>query len=412
MFLKAIDNTFDFSNFKFLENIYPIKSGYFKYSSSYNTTYEIGDYVRMLYVSSGRLVVKLKTKSFPIKQNDIFFFMPNSRYTVISSQEGIAEVWWIDIQGSSIKAFLEALDINHNHSTLFGVTSQTLSREIKTIVTYYDNLSCADMFQIVGSFYKICAILLENYTTGGWETVGFSDQNMIYNGNWITWPIPDAKNQQEIYTADSKSFAEFNFFGSGIKWFGTMNFDCGIADVMIDQIYQASVDCYNPTRLTKQLLFSNTRLEQTNHIIKIFCTGRKNDKATNCDIVIESLQYIAQAQNNIVAGKQPDSKVCKKMLEMIKMNYASDICVEQIAQTLSMSVTSLNTKFKAETGVSVGTYIINYRMLKAKELLCHTGLSVSEIAGLVGYSDAFYFSRLFKKKENISPTEFRKTNSM
>ena len=55
-----------------------------------------------------------------------------------------------------------------------------------------------------------------------------------------------------------------------------------------------------------------------------------------------------------------------------------------------------------------GDYIIKIRLDKAKEFLINNNYPINVIAKNVGYPDALYFSRLFKKYYNISPTNYRK----
>ncbi|MFU0826073.1 MAG: Stage 0 sporulation A-like protein [Lachnoclostridium sp.] len=64
-------------------------------------------------------------------------------------------------------------------------------------------------------------------------------------------------------------------------------------------------------------------------------------------------------------------------------------------------------RFKEETGVNFIDYLTNIRIQKAKELLENPALSIKEICSMSGYSDPNYFSRIFKKVENITPTDYR-----
>lgn len=64
--------------------------------------------------------------------------------------------------------------------------------------------------------------------------------------------------------------------------------------------------------------------------------------------------------------------------------------------------------FKKETGSSLGSYIIERRMEKAKALLAEGKLTVSEVAFAVGYDNFTYFSRLFKNKVGVMPKEYKK----
>lgn len=95
-------------------------------------------------------------------------------------------------------------------------------------------------------------------------------------------------------------------------------------------------------------------------------------------------------------------------IKIIDYNFNNDITVAKIAKTLHLTPSHLTRKFRAVTGLSPKQYIINKRIEYAKELLAHTNATIFEIANSVGFSDQLYFSRIFKIKERISPSEYRK----
>ncbi len=59
------------------------------------------------------------------------------------------------------------------------------------------------------------------------------------------------------------------------------------------------------------------------------------------------------------------------------------------------------------TGRSIENYIIEIRIARARELLAGSGKTVNEIGQQLGYSNVYFFSRQFKEKTGMSPTEFR-----
>ncbi|MGE7055201.1 helix-turn-helix domain-containing protein, partial [Paenibacillus glucanolyticus] len=65
-------------------------------------------------------------------------------------------------------------------------------------------------------------------------------------------------------------------------------------------------------------------------------------------------------------------------------------------------------RFKKETGISLGTYIIQARIKAAKHLLEATSLSVYQIAAKVGYANYSYFSKLFKQDTGWAPSDYRR----
>lgn len=80
---------------------------------------------------------------------------------------------------------------------------------------------------------------------------------------------------------------------------------------------------------------------------------------------------------------------------------------EDIASELNLGYTWFRRKFKEYTGVSPAQYMLQLKIIRAKELLSSTTLPVSEIAYTLGFESVGQFSTFFKKKESISPSVFR-----
>lgn len=90
--------------------------------------------------------------------------------------------------------------------------------------------------------------------------------------------------------------------------------------------------------------------------------------------------------------------------------YDQGITLDEIAFRLKITPEYLGTQFHKEMGVTFSSYMKNYRIKKAKELLIGTNLKLYEIADKVGYSDSKYFSQVFRECTGHLPTEYRKTN--
>lgn len=96
-----------------------------------------------------------------------------------------------------------------------------------------------------------------------------------------------------------------------------------------------------------------------------------------------------------------------KAIEYLHRHYRDDIGMEQLALLENVSCTTFRNIFRKHTGESPNEYLISLRITEACRLLTQTRMSVSEIAGEVGYSDPYYFSRLFKKKMGMPPLKYR-----
>lgn len=91
----------------------------------------------------------------------------------------------------------------------------------------------------------------------------------------------------------------------------------------------------------------------------------------------------------------------------IQQNYSRDISVEAVAAHVGVSRSYLHRAFRSVFGCAPGAYLTDYRLDRASQLLRHSGLSVGAVAASVGFADPFYFSRLFRRRMGMSPSDYR-----
>ncbi|MBE5883644.1 MAG: helix-turn-helix domain-containing protein [Lachnospiraceae bacterium] len=101
--------------------------------------------------------------------------------------------------------------------------------------------------------------------------------------------------------------------------------------------------------------------------------------------------------------------VVEQMVNYFEDHYSEKISLDRIAGNMYLSPFYISKIFKSETGDTPIRHLINIRLEKAKELL-ESGAenSIQEIAASVGYDDAYHFSKLFKKRYGITPSQARK----
>lgn len=100
--------------------------------------------------------------------------------------------------------------------------------------------------------------------------------------------------------------------------------------------------------------------------------------------------------------------ITNRFKELIFSNIKTKHLVSDYASLLNISPNHLNKTVKRITGKSPTKWIDEAIISEAKVLLCQSTLSISEVSMEVGFEDQSYFTRLFKKYENVTPTEFRK----
>lgn len=110
------------------------------------------------------------------------------------------------------------------------------------------------------------------------------------------------------------------------------------------------------------------------------------------------------------SGKGESAQLTEAIQEVanyIRLNAGAHHRLEDLAVRANLSPKYFSTKFRALMGQSVQSYMIRSRIERAEHLLRFAGLSVSEVAHVLGYRDVFFFSRQFKQHTGRSPSEIR-----
>ncbi|BFT68839.1 helix-turn-helix transcriptional regulator [Paenibacillus sp. P36] len=119
-------------------------------------------------------------------------------------------------------------------------------------------------------------------------------------------------------------------------------------------------------------------------------------------LVNKTLTYERYLQN------RESHSMMEQTIEHIRQHYMEPITLEGLAEQHGMKGKYFSHLFQKYTGIGPIHYLIEYRMKVAYELLVTTPFAVRDIARNVGYPDAYYFSRLFKKHYGMSPTALKR----
>lgn len=106
---------------------------------------------------------------------------------------------------------------------------------------------------------------------------------------------------------------------------------------------------------------------------------------------------------NITETNDPVSK----SINFMKENVDQSLTIAELAEQQSLSISRYSEIFKQQTGSSPINYFIHLKMQKSCQFLYFTNMSIKEIAASVGFSDPYYFSRMFKKVLGISPSKYK-----
>jgi two-component system response regulator YesN len=121
-----------------------------------------------------------------------------------------------------------------------------------------------------------------------------------------------------------------------------------------------------------------------------------------------TMEKAMQLVDLIEQGIYQYSDIINSVLKQMYNCYNQNITLESIADTIHVNPNYLSRLFKKETGESFSDYLMNIRIAIAKEILARKDISVAKLANEVGYTNASYFCKIFKKNVGISPLQYKK----
>ena len=145
------------------------------------------------------------------------------------------------------------------------------------------------------------------------------------------------------------------------------------------------------------------RLQITDYIL----TPVNYEEFGNC---IDNLK-ISLFEQRVAADAEPENqeeRVITGITRYIQEHLEQEVSLSVLAEEFHLNSQYISQLFKNEIGVGFLAYLTNVRMEKAKKLLISTSLSIAEIADRVGYGDYRVFTKVFKKTEGITPSQYRR----
>ncbi len=103
------------------------------------------------------------------------------------------------------------------------------------------------------------------------------------------------------------------------------------------------------------------------------------------------------------------NKIYKNVVNYINEHISDDISINELCEVVHQSPKQIEEMFKSENGCTILQFINRFRIFRAKELMCFTDFTITEISYMTGFKSIHYFSRYFKEKENISPIKYKNT---
>jgi AraC-like DNA-binding protein len=153
--------------------------------------------------------------------------------------------------------------------------------------------------------------------------------------------------------------------------------------------------------MNKDLLVLYKKLIET---VQVSSTGYPQQIA---GITLQILGLANAASVGQEYDNNPVGKLISKAKFKLQESLEEPVDMEKLARELPMGYSSFRKAFKKLTGEAPNQYHLNLRLTRAKDLLTTTALNINEVADQTGFDSVFYFSKLFKKKNKVSPKFYR-----
>lgn len=115
-----------------------------------------------------------------------------------------------------------------------------------------------------------------------------------------------------------------------------------------------------------------------------------------------------QMEKYLESKKELNSIPIRQAKLYIHDNYNKAISLESVSNAVGFNPAYFSSLFKKETGKNFTEYLLEVRVLNAKQYLTQTNMEIADISTEIGYSDVKYFSKIFKKLTGVNPSEYRK----
>ena len=135
--------------------------------------------------------------------------------------------------------------------------------------------------------------------------------------------------------------------------------------------------------------------------------GRENYLLGYLHLFLSSLMVESHQQKGEILKVQEADFYVNQAIDFINKNYSRKITVQDIADHVGLHRSYLYTLFKKELHLSPQQFLIQFRMIKARELMGKDELPIGYIAHSVGYEDPLLFSKIFKNTIGKSPSQYR-----
>lgn len=228
------------------------------------------------------------------------------------------------------------------------------------------------------------------YVHSGTLTIGLADVKYTLAAGDLILYGPDSEHAKKLTKNSGSSYLSVVF---------DMDLDKG--DLLLGQIFH----CTNGLRDTLYKIIEDNAMHQPHARTLMLC--HLQEVITRLTLLCSELDG-ERSQLRIGPNQNFQNELLQQILAYMDEKVTEPITIEQICHKFFLSRTSLQSLFKLYLHNSPKSYLLSLKLQKSKELIRENQYTISEIADMLGFSSIHYFSRLFKKYFDLSPSEYAK----
>ncbi len=165
--------------------------------------------------------------------------------------------------------------------------------------------------------------------------------------------------------------------------------------------------------LNKPIVLKDPGIKELNRIFEKMLISIRADRINGIfrcsglcyDMLLEIHRMIIDEK---MPGNEIKNEILTPVLAHIESNFSRDLPVSELVELSGVSHQYLGRIFKQTMGTSIEKYIRKRRIWEARQLLLETDTPIMDIAVACGFSEAGYFSTVFKNDQGLSPAQFRR----
>lgn len=149
---------------------------------------------------------------------------------------------------------------------------------------------------------------------------------------------------------------------------------------------------------------SGNELNEMFERINMLCTAN----SSSLSVLSEMLKLIDYCLLHEKGKLSMENSISANVIGFINRHLTGDLSLDTISNAVHISKYHLCRVFKAETGITLGSYIQNMRLSVAKQKLIFSSDSISKISAEMGFVDSAAFNKMFRSSTGMSPSQYRK----